>query len=299
MGGVAHSGGPLALRELWMAWNMDTSLLIPLAVAAFVYVCGIRNVWRRAGRGHGIAVRSSLSFLGASLALVVALVSPLDALSGVLFSAHMVQHLILILVVAPLLVMSDFPLALLWALPRRWTHVFARRLYHSQIISRGWQVVSNPIFAWLLFTITLWVWHAPLLFESALRDERVHALEHLGFLLAAMLFWWVLFNHARPNYVHYGIAIPYLFTTSLQSTVLGALMTFTSQPWYPYYANLANPWGLTPLQDQQLAGIIMWLPGGAVFSVLTIGYFAAWLGALEQRSIGAQQRDYLRTRQEH
>jgi putative membrane protein len=217
-------------------------------------------------------------------ALVVALVSPLDALSGALFAAHMVQHLILILIAAPLLVMSDFPLALLWALPRRTAHVLARGVYHSRIISRGWQVLSSPISAWLSFTIAFWVWHAPRLFESALRDERVHALEHLGFLLAAMLFWQVLLKHTGPNHVHYGMAVPFLFATCLQSTLLGALMTFTSQPWYPYYTDRVTAWGITPLQDQQLAGLIMWMPGSLVFTLLTIGYFAAFLGALERRS---------------
>jgi putative membrane protein len=111
-----------------------------------------------------------------------------------------------------------------------------------------------------------------------------------------MLFWWVLLKPTTQDHVHYGLAIPYLFTTVLHSGVLRALMTFSSQPWYPYYAPLVGSWGLTPLQDQQLAGLIMWIPGGAVFSLLTIGYFAAWLRALEQRSIRLQQRDALRTR---
>src|SRR5581483_7510554 len=125
----AHPGQPLAPHDLWTAWNIDLTLLIPLALAAWVYLWGMRNVWQRAGVGRGISVQRGLCFLGASLALVVALVSPLDALSGVLFSAHMVQHLILILVAAPLLVLCDFPLALLWALPRRWAQVLGHRLH--------------------------------------------------------------------------------------------------------------------------------------------------------------------------
>jgi putative membrane protein len=98
-----------------------------------------------------------------------------------------------------------------------------------------------------------------------------------------MLFWWILFKPTGQKHVRYGMAILYLFTTVLHSAVLGALMTFTSRPWYPSYATLVIPWGLTPLQDQQLAGLIMWMPGGFILTVLTIGYFAAWLRALEQR----------------
>jgi putative membrane protein len=275
----AHPGHPLALHDLWTAWTFEPSLLIPLAIAATLYLWGLRNIWLRAGMGHGIPVRRCLCFLGAILALVVALVSPLDALSGVLLLAHMVQHLVLILAAAPLLVVSDVPLALLWALPRRWARPLGRQMYRSQAVSRIRNTVSSPIFAWALFTTAVWVWHTRVLYEAALHDEIVHALEHLGFLGAAALFWWVLLRHRGPRRVRYVMAVPYLFTTSLQSGILGALMTFSDRPWYPYYAALTTSWGLTPLQDQQLAGLIMWLPGSAIFILLTIGYFAASLNS--------------------
>ncbi len=275
-----------------MSWNTDWTVLLPLTAAAAIYVWGVRNVWRSAGVGRGLAARQCIAFAGALLALAAALVSPLDALSGELFAAHMVQHLLLILAAGPLLVLSDFHVALLWALPRRWSRALARRLYHSPLVSRSWQVITGPILAWLTFTIALWVWHAPALFEGALRDEKVHALEHLAFLVTAMLFWWGLFRHTRPSYVHYAIAVPYLFTSSLQSMALAALMTFSATPWYSYYAGLVTHFGLTPLEDQQAAGLVMWVPGGLVFTLLTIGYFAAWLGALEKRSAALQMKGH-------
>jgi len=293
-----HGEPPLSPHDLWSAWNIEPSILIPIALTALIYSWGMRNVWQRAGAGHGINKRHYSSFLGALLALFVAFVSPLDALSDVLFSAHMVQHLILILVAAPLLVMSDFPLAFLWALPRYWAQRLGHRLKQSQTLSRTWQVLSSPVFAWLLFAIAFWVWHASTLYEAALQNEAIHTLEHLGYLITAMLFWWVLLKPTRQKHLHYGMAIPYLFTTILHSGILGALMTFTSRPWYPYYVSLVTLWGITPLQDQQLAGLIMWLPGGFVFTLLTIGYFAAWLRALEQRSVRLQHRDVLPTRHE-
>jgi len=295
---LLHPGEPLLPHDLWRAWNTESSLLIPLAVTVILYVWGIRNVWQRAGSGHGISTRGWMSFLGGILALVVALVSPLDALAGVLFSAHMIQHLILVLIAAPLLVLSEFPVAVLWALPRRSAQSLGQSSNRSRALSRAWRAISSPVSAWLLFAMAMWFWHAPTFYEAALQDETLHHLEHFAFLLTAMLFWWVLLKHTTQKHVHYGMAIPYLFTTVLHSGILGALMTFTSQPWYPYYTSLVTPWGLTPLQDQQLAGLIMWVPGGTVFTLLTIAYFAAWLRALEQRSVRVPSRDSLGTRQE-
>jgi putative membrane protein len=152
--------------------------------------------------------------------------------------------------------------------------------------------------AWLLFAVVLWVWHAPKLFEAALHNELVHTLEHLLFLTTAMLFWWVWFKQTTQKHVHYGLAVLYLFTTILHSGILGTLMTFTSLSGYPTYATSVIPWGLTPLQDQQLAGLIMWMPGGAVFTLLAILYFAAWLRTLEQRNVRVSHSDSLRTSQE-
>lgn len=289
---------PLSTYDLWRAWNFELSILIPLTLTVLIYVWGMYNVWQRAGTGRGITSRQWIPFIGAILALIVALFSPLDALSEVLFSAHMVQHLILMLIAAPLFVISDFQLTLLWALPRRRAQLLSSGFHQSRPASGAWRVFNHPVFVWILFTMAMWLWHAPMLYQAALHNELIHILEHLIFLITAMLFWWVLFKHNRPDHIHYAMTIPFLFLTVLQSGILGALMTFTSQPWYPYYATLTSPWGLAPLQDQQLAGLIMWVPGGAVFTLLTIGYFAAWLRALEQRSLQLQQRKILRTRQD-
>lgn len=293
----SHAGEPFGPNNLWTAWDVSPWVWVPLGLTIFIYLWGLHNVWRRAGAGRGITLRRGAGFLGAILALVVALLSPLDALSAVLFSAHMIQHLVLMLAAAPLLVLSDFPLALLWALPRAWSQLLSQSLKQSRLFSRAWQGFTEPLSAWMLFAVALWLWHTPLFYEAALRDETIHTWEHSVFLLTAMLFWWALFRHSGLNHYRYGMAVPYLFTTALHSGILGALMTFSAQPWYPYYMDLVIPWGLTPLQDQQLAGLIMWLPGGAVFTLLTIGYFAAWLRALERRSVRLQQRKTLRARQ--
>ncbi len=276
---VPHPGDPLSPHDLWTAWNYAPSIWLPILLTILIYIWGVRQVWQRAGWEHGITRRQWLSFVGAILMLALALISPLDALSEELFSAHMVQHLVLILAAAPLLVLSDFQLAFLWFLPRRQAQILG-----SGVNQTRRSVLTHPILVWVLFTATMWLWHASALYEAALQNEAVHTFEHITFLFTAILFWWVLFKHTRPDHLHYAMTVPFLFLTVLQSGILGALMTFTSQPWYSTYALSAPQWGLTALQDQQIAGLIMWMPGGAVFTLLTIGYFAAWLQALKRRS---------------
>ncbi len=294
----SHAAAPLTPGNLWAAWSLQPSVLVSLALTVLLYVWGMRNSSRRASAGRAGDLRRWGFFLGAVVSLLIAFVSPLDALSDVLFSAHMTQHLILIMIAAPLLILSDLPLAVVWALPRRWAQSLGHGLNRAAPLSRLWHLLTSPVSAWLLFAIPFWAWHASVLYEAALRNETVHSLEHLGFLLTSMLFWWVLFRRTTADHIHYGMAVAYLFTTMLQSTILGALMTFTSLPWYPYYARLTAAWGITPLADQQLAGLIMWMPGNLVFTLLTIGYFAAWLRSLERRSARLQPRDDLRARQE-
>lgn len=280
---------------MWAMWNIDPFVLIPLGLTAWVYLRGMRNVWARAGAGHGITRRHLVCFLSALTALVIALVSPLDAQSEILFSAHMAQHMLLVLVAAPLLVLGNFPLALVWAVPVGRARVLGRSAHESKTLARVWNALSSPISACVLFALALWGWHAPVLFQAALQNNTIHALEHFVFLVTAMLFWWVLFKPGAPNHFHYGRAVPYLFVTTVQSGILGALMTFSTFPWYPYYATAAASSGPALLADQQLAGLIMWFPGDLIFSVLTIGYFAAWLRALEQRSAALPPRDFLKT----
>jgi putative membrane protein len=272
--------------ELWPAWNIEPAIWIPLSVSVLLYLLGLQSVWRRAGLGHGIPTQSCLRFLGALLALTVALLSPLDALSESLLWAHMTQHMTLILIAAPLLVLSDLPLAIFWSLPRPWAQTLARYWNRSLGLGRLWRMISHPATAWLLFALGLWFWHVPVVYETALRNETMHSWEHILFLSIAMLFWRVLFKQMTPSHLLSGAAIPYLFTTILHSGILGALMTFSSQPWYAYYVERGQPWGLTPLADQQLAGLIMWLPGGMFFSLILILYFGAWLLHLEKRVQG-------------
>jgi putative membrane protein len=134
----------------------------------------------------------------------------------------------------------------------------------------------------VLHAIALWVWHVPSLFELALASEGVHTIQHLCFLVTAALFWWGMV-HGRYGGAGYGIAVLYVFVTSVHSSVLGALMTVSERLWYPSYAGSATEWRLDALVDQQLAGLIMWVPSGVIFIVGGLALLSAWLGESARR----------------
>jgi cytochrome c oxidase assembly factor CtaG/cytochrome c2 len=262
-------------------WTFEPGVIVPLATVALVYAIGVARLWRLAGSAAGIRGWHASSFAAGCAAIVAALVSPLDAASGALSSAHMIQHELLILAAAPLMVAGLPLVALLFALPRSWRRP-AVRVIRRRSISAAWALLTAPAVVWLLHGVALWIWHLPALYEWALASERVHALEHASFFVTASLFWWGL---ARGRYgrMGYGAAVVYVFATALHSGVLGAAMTISPYPWYDSYAATTAAWGLTPLEDQQLAGLIMWVPAGAIFTVIGLLFFAAWLRESERR----------------
>jgi cytochrome c oxidase assembly factor CtaG len=152
-----------------------------------------------------------------------------------------------------------------------------------------WRAITNPLAAWLIHAVALWVWHIPVLFEAVLEREWVHTLQHLSFFLSALLFWWALI-HGRERALGYGAAVLFLFTTALHSGLLGALITFAPNVWYPGYLKTTQTWGLTPLEDQQLGGLIMWIPAGLVYVVAGLALFAGWLRESEARVLKHEQR---------
>ncbi|HEY0406833.1 MAG TPA: cytochrome c oxidase assembly protein [Pyrinomonadaceae bacterium] len=283
----AHEGKPHSFQDLWSAWGRDPLIIAGLALTAWAYWRGLRRVWRESARGRKVLRREAWAFACGWLALFVALVSPLHPWGEALFSAHMTQHEVLMLVAAPLLVLGRPLVPFLWALPARW-----RPAVGSVGKRRGaqtvWRTLTNPLVAWLIHAVALWVWHVPALFQATLRSDLVHTLQHLSFLGSALLFWWALI-HGRRGLMGYGAAVLYMFTTSLHSGVLGALITFARSPWYPAYANSTASWGLTPLEDQQLGGLIMWIPAGLVYIIAGLALMAGWMRESE-RSVARREK---------
>jgi putative membrane protein len=272
---LAHNGQILAPHDLWSAWSFEPSVVIGLALSAWLYLRGVRSLWRRAGLGHGIRRWEAAAFAGGWIMLVLALVSPLHRLGGVLFSAHMAQHELLMAAAAPLLILGRPLVPFVWALPIRWRQTVGAWAAVAPV--RGtWELLSLPLVAWTLHGMAIWLWHAPALFEATLRSDLMHTLQHLSFLGTGLLFWWALLRGWAGG-VGRPAAVLYLFTTSVHTTVLGALLTFSSRAWYPLYISGPAAWGLTPVEDQQLAGLIMWVPANLSYLIAALAIATSWL----------------------
>jgi cytochrome c oxidase assembly factor CtaG len=222
-----------------------------------------------------------LSFIAGITSLIIALDSPIHLLGEQLFWVHMTQHELLMLVAAPLLVMGRPLVPFLWALPRRLRERIGR-ISKSRAWTAIWISISSAATAWIIHAVALWGWHAPALFEAALHQEWIHAVQHICFLASALLFWWTLI-HGRHGRLGYGAAVVYVFTTAAHNSILGALLTFAPHVWYPSYVSTVSAWSLTPLQDQQLGGLIMWIPAGVLLLAVGLALLAGWIGESQRR----------------
>jgi cytochrome c oxidase assembly factor CtaG len=272
-----HGSQPHNWHDLARAWSFEPLVIISLTITAVLFIIGLYRLKRRS-----IRTWEALCFAGGWLALFIALVSPVHAWGRVLFSAHMSQHEILMLVAAPLLVLGRPLIAFLWALPLNWSRHLGN-IAKITWINHLWHVFTIPLVAWLVHAVALWTWHIPALFDATLHSETVHTLQHLSFLVSALLFWWALI-HGPQGAMGYGAAVLYVFTTSIHSGALGALLTIAGSVWYPSYAGLTASWGLTPLEDQQLGGLIMWIPASLVYVVAGLALFAGWLREADLRA---------------
>jgi putative membrane protein len=266
-GASAHPGESLQPDDLWVSWSFDWGVIVPLAMSAFLYGLGSRRqiVW---------SGRQPAFFWSGWTVLALALVSPLHPLGEALFSAHMVQHEMLMLLAAPLLALSRPSLTFVWGMPFEWRRGLGRWA-KLKYIRRSWNFLVDPFTAWWIHAAAIWLWHVPFLFQLTLRSEIAHTAQHLSFFLSALLFWWALFYaHGRLGR---GAAVFYVFTTAVHTSALGALLTFAPILWYPAYSHTTQAWGLTPLEDQQIGGLVMWIPAGLVYLAAGLRFFAAWL----------------------
>jgi putative membrane protein len=268
-------------RNIWNNWGLDPGVIIGLFGIAIFYFAGLARFWGNGHFGRGVRPRGAVAFAAGWVALLIALVSPLHPLGSALFSAHMIQHEVLMVFAAPLLVLGKPIPVLLGALPRsllRWT----LKLRNYPTVRSISERCLNPLIAWVIHAVALWAWHAPALFQASLKSNLVHAVQHASFLGSALLFWAATFP-ASKRPVNYGVGVLYMFTTALQSGALGALLTIARTPWYPIYITTTSAWGLSPLEDQQLGGLIMWIPAGVVYIVAGLVCFALWLKQSERR----------------
>jgi putative membrane protein len=257
--GGAHAGETGA-----PGWTWDPMLTLPLGLALIAYLVGFARLIVRAGHSR---LRGLALFVSGWLVLALAVVSPLHEAGERSFTLHMIEHELIMLVAALLLPLSRPLGVMLWAFPR-----VARQALAPA--GRGLTRLTSPLAATLLQALALWGWHAPPLFNRALGHPAWHIAQHLSFLATALLFWWAMLR--TPNR---GLAAICLFVTSGVGGALGALMALSASPWYAGYAGMGMmPFGLTPAEDQQLAGLIMWVPGGLVHAGAALVLLGGYLG---------------------
>jgi putative membrane protein len=265
-------------EELWGAWSGDPLVVAGLAVGSVLYARG----WaKRRSRTHGAGRRAGAFVCGVG-AIAIALLSPIDALAETLLTGHMVQHLLLIVVAPPLLVLGRPVTTAIAGLPPGARRLVARAR-SAPAATPLVRAIHRPAVAWVLFTIGLWAWHAPSPYTWAIEHPVVHAVEHGCFLLTSTLAWSVALR-ARPRAAlgALGRAL-FLVASAVQGGLLGAVLLFAPTPLYPVHGTGPAAWGLTPLQDQQLAGALMWIPPSAVYLTAAAAILAAALRSWDLR----------------
>lgn len=282
---------PIA-RALLLSWDLRLEILVPLVLlGAFHFVGWLRLRRRSDGR---FANRWRLaSYTGGILALALAILSPVDVLSGQLFSIHMVQHLLLMMVAPPLLLLANpFP-TFLWALPARLRAAVAiafRRasswLAGDSILSRGVRKATGPASAWALYVVIFFGWHDGNAYSLALRFESVHGLEHFSFMGAALLFWWHVTGaaprlHTKPAQ---WMRVGYVLAMIPPNMLLGVALSFAETPIYPYYESVPRFYGLSVMDDQVWGGLIMWIPGSMMYVIAALVLLARLLANAEQKA---------------
>jgi putative membrane protein len=276
---LAH--GAAAPSELWRSWRPDPLVVAALLVAGVLYRQGLVALRTRARPGP--RPRHVAAFAGGLAAVAVALVSPLDGAAGALFAAHMLQHLVLMMVAAPLLAAGRPVLVVGAGLPAAGRRRM-RRLAASHPARRVATTLFHPIAVWTLGVVALWAWHLPALYDAAVRTDAIHAVEHTTLLGTAALLWAAVLGRG-PRPLAVPAAVGLLFATALQNSALGAVLTLAGAPLYRVHEATTAAWGLSPLQDQQLAGALMWVPPGVVYLFVMAGLLVRWLGSLDTPSV--------------
>ena len=273
----AHGG-----HDQGLGWTLDPLLTVPLGLALAIYLTG----WLRLARRASNPPPGAALFLSGWTVLALALVSPLHEAGERSFTMHMIEHELIMLVATLLLAASSAGAILAWGLPRP-LRLSLGGGWKSPLQS-AWKRLTEPVTATAVQAAAMWGWHAPFLFDRALDSFGWHVAQHACFFLGSLLFWWAML-HPRERGSGYGVSAACLFATSLIGGALGALMSFSSSPWYADYAAMGMTGvGLDPVDDQRLAGLIMWIPGGLVHGAAALALAYKWFKVSE----GAHALDF-------
>jgi len=278
-------GGHLHTSTAGSPW--DLAILAGLAISGWLYWRGSRRLAARRAR---VRPAERVAFWIGWATAVAALMPQVDEAAAELFSVHMAQHEVLMLIVAPLMIAGRPILPWLWALPDG-VRGRASRSMSGGVISSTWTWLTMPLVAWAFHGLTIWIWHLPALYQAAVRNDGIHTVQHAMFVGTAALFWWGLV-YGRYGRAAYGAAVLYVFATLVHTGLLGAMFTLSERTFYPFYVQRAAGAGIDPVADQQLAGLYMWVPSGIVLTLFGLALFAAWLGEAERRVGSANLREH-------
>lgn len=270
---LLSGGHGLSARGFWYSWAEEPLLVLMVFVGVAIYTIGVNRL--RAASVHiKFPAWRQWCFYGGVLTIVVALLSPVAAYSEQLFFMHMVQHLLLLLVAPPLILLGAPLLPALWALPKSQRQTVARRLRPGQPLARIGHWLTQPAVAIAMFVVSVAIWHVPDFYDAAQGRTITHDLEHAMFYGTALLYWWPIIHPSKGRRrLSTGWAFPYLLPPFLEGMLIGALLTFAQNPLYQTYSALNERpvWGFNTLEDQELGGLIMWVPGGMFFLIPLIG----------------------------
>jgi cytochrome c oxidase assembly factor CtaG len=288
---MSHPAGAVngVTPPLFEAWTVDLWVAVPLGLAVVVYMRGWRRLHRRLPERFGVGRLAA--FVGGMVAIGAALESPLHSLGAQLLQAHMVQHLLLMMVAPPLLWLGAPLLPMLSGLPIRLLRRWVGALIAWPPVTRSCRWLVRLPVAWVVFVASTWFWHSPPLYERALAAESWHYAQHVCFLATALAFWWPVVRPwpsraAAPR----GAIVLYLVLADLQNTVLSAWLVFAGRVIYPSYAAVSHPWGISALNDQAAAGAIMWVPGSVAFLIPVAWMVGQLLSPKGSQTIGLRHQ---------
>ena len=279
------------LRAALTSWDPRAEVIIVLALAGIIYFRGYLHLRKRTAtnrqhsRWQASARWRPISYLGGLLILAIALMSPIDVLATQLFTMHMIQHVLLVMIAPPLLLIAN-PLPFsLWGLPDRLRPEASRLLSRKAIFRSRLKQITGAGIVWMVFVIIYWGWHDPRAYTLALQNGFVHDLEHISFFVVSLLFWWHAIG-AGPR-IHRsfapGVRIAYLLSAIPVNMIAGVAIAFATSPIYPFYEALPRLWGLSVMEDQRFAGVIMWVPGSMMYIIAALILAARWLGKEEKK----------------
>ncbi len=286
---VAHGAIPAerpSIANLLLGWTIEPLPTLGILAAVWWWLWAVRRV-DTVHPANPVPRRRTAAFLGGMAALAWALMSGIGAYDTSLFSIHMVQHVLLLLVAAPLIALAAPVTLILRVSSAETRHRWVLPILHSRVV----RVLGHPVVAWVMFTIMMWGTHFSPLFDAALEDPTIHELEHLIFLTGGLLFWWpAVALDPAPYRMGYPGRVGYLFTQMTQNTFLAVVILNATNVLYHHYASLGSPWGVVAIDDQRLAAGIMWILGDAVFLTAIMAVVYGWMRAESRNEARADRQ---------